>query len=236
MTDDSGKFDVAQALADASRSMAVHGNPGDTLDAIVVAARAAVPGFNHVCVTVVAADGAVTTMASTSDLVRDMDSLQYQLGEGPCLSAVRHEELVMAQYLDREERWPQYTARAVEAGIRSQMAVRLSTDEEVLGSLNFYSTVRDTIDPEAFHRASLFATHAALALGYARRLEVTHASAQTHRLIGQAIGMLSERFEITDERAFYYLVRVASAGGLELRQVAREVVDQGNRRATSNGG
>lgn len=235
MTDDSGKFDVAQALADASRSMAVHANPGDTLDAIVVAARAAVPGFNHVCVTVVAADGAVTTMASTSNLVRDMDSLQYQLGEGPCLSAVRDEELVMAQYLDREERWPRYTARAVEAGVRSQMAVRLSTDEEVLGSLNFYSTVRDTIDPEAFHRASLFATHAALALGYARRLEVTHASAQTHRLIGQAIGMLSERFEITDERAFYYLVRVASAGGLELRQVAREVVDQGNRRTASNG-
>ncbi len=236
MTDDSDKFDVAQALADASRSMAVHGNPGDTLDAVVEAAREAVPGFNHVCVTVVAADGAVTTMASTSDLVRDMDALQYQLDEGPCLSAVRHEELVMAEYLDREERWPRYAARAVEAGIRSQMAVRLFTDEEVLGSLNFYSTVRDTIHPEAFHRASLFATHAALALGYARRLEVTHASAQTHRLIGQAIGMLSERYEITDERAFYYLVRVASAGSLELRQVAREVVDQGNRRAGADGG
>src|SRR3712207_4033466 len=100
------------------------------------------------------------------------------------------------------------------------MAVHLAADDEVLGSLNFYSTVRDTIDPEAFHRASLFATHAALALGYARRVEAMHASAQTHRLIGQAIGMLVERFEIDDDRSFYYLVRVASAGGLELRQVA----------------
>ena len=231
MVDSSGESDVAQALAEAARSMAVRGNPDDTLEAIAVAAREAVPGFNHVCVTVVGADGAVTTMAATSDLVRDLDALQYELDEGPCLSAVRDEQLVLAQNLAGDERWPRYVPRAAEAGIRSQMAVRLLADEEVLGSLNFYSTVRDTIDPEAFHRASLFATHASLALGYSRRLEVMHASARTHRLIGQAIGMLVERYEIEDERAFYYLVRVASAGGLELRDVAREVVAQGNRRA-----
>jgi len=230
----SGEFDVAQALARAAKSMAVRGNPDDTLDAIVVAARAAVPGFNQVSATVVSADGAITTMASTNSLVRELDALQYQLGEGPCISALHDQELVLAQRLRQEQRWPRYTPRAAEAGIRSQMAVHLAADDEILGSLNFYSTVRDTIDPEAFHRASLFATHAALALGYARRLEATHASAQTHRLIGQAIGMLVERFEITDERSFYYLVRVASAGGLELRQVAREVVDQGNRRAAQS--
>ncbi len=205
--------------------MAVRGNPDDTLDAIVVAARAAVPGFDQVSATVIASDGAVTTMASTSVLVRDLDSLQHKLGEGPCLDAVLNREPVLAQRLDQEQRWPRYTPRAAEAGIRAQMAVHLAADEEILGSLDFYSTIRDTIHPEAFHRASLFATHAALALGYARRLEATHASAQTHRLIGQAIGMLVERFEIDDERSFYYLVRVASAGGLELRQVAREVVD-----------
>lgn len=230
---DRGEFDVAQALAQAATAMAVRGNPADTLHAIVLAARAAVPGFDEVSATVVAADGAITTVAATNNVVRDLDSLQYELGEGPCLSALHDRELVLAQRLGQERRWPRYTPRAAEAGIRSQMAVHLAADDEVLGSLNFYSTVRDTIDPGAFHRASLFATHAALALGYARRLEAVHASARTHRLIGQAIGMLVERFEIDDDRAFYYLVRVASAGGLELRQVAREVVDQGNRRAAS---
>ena len=228
-----GEFDVARALAQAARSMAVRGNPDDTLDAIVVAARTAVPGFDEVSATVIATDGAVTTMAATNVVVRDLDSLQYKLGEGPCLSALLDQEPVLAQRLSQEQRWSRYTPRAVEAGIRSQMAVHLAADEEILGSLNFYSTIRDTIHPEAFHRASLFATHAALALGHARRLEAIHASAQTHRLVGQAIGMLVERFEIDDERSFYYLVRVASAGGLELRQVAREVVDQGNRRAAS---
>jgi GAF domain-containing protein len=236
MTEDSDAFDVAEALAQAARSMAVRGNPDDTLHAIVHAARTAVPGFNQVSATVVAADGTITTMASTDRLVRDLDALQYELGEGPCLSALHTRELVLAQHLAQEERWPRYTPLAVEMGIRSQMAVHLPADDEVLGSLNFYSTVRDTIDPAAYHRASLFATHAALALAHARRLEASHASVQTHQLIGQAIGMLVERFEIDDERAFYYLVRVASTGGLELRQVAREVVDQGNRRAREDAG
>ncbi len=168
----SGKFDIAQELARAARSMAVHGNPDDTLDAIVVAARAAVPGFDEVCVTVVASDGAVTTMASTSDLVRELDFLQYELGEGPCLSAVRDQEPVLAQRLAEEQRWTRYVPRAAEAGIRAQMAVHLAAaDGEVLGSLNFYSTIRDTIHHEAFYRASLFAAHASLALSYARRLE-----------------------------------------------------------------
>ena len=231
MADSSGEFDVADSLAQAAQAMAVHGNPDDTLDAIALAAQAAVPGFDEVSATVVAEDGAATTMAATSGLVRSLDSLQYKLGQGPCLSAVRQRELVLTQHLDREERWPLYTPRAAELGIRSQMAIHLAADDEVLGGLNFYSTVSDTVHPEAFHRASLFATHAALALGHARSLEAVHASAQTYRLIGQAIGMLVERFELDDERAFYYLVRVASKGGLELREVAREVVDQGNRRA-----
>jgi GAF domain-containing protein len=235
MTDDSD-FDVAEALARAARSMAVRGNPDDTLDAIVVAARAAVPGFDEVSATVVTGDGVVTTMAATSTLVRDLDSLQYKLGEGPCLSAAQDQQPVLVQHLEQDERWPRYVPRAAQAGIRSQMAVPLAADDEVLGSLNFFSTVRDTIHPEAFHRASLFATHAALALAHSRSLVAIHASAQTHRLIGQAIGMLVERFEIDDERAFYYLVRVASTGGLELRQVAREVVDQGNRRAAADQG
>jgi len=231
MADGRNGFDVAQALATAARSMAVLGNPDDTLDAIAAAARSAVPGFNEVSATVITENGAAATLAATSDLVRDLDALQYELDEGPCLTAARRQELVLAQHLSEEDRWPLYTPRAANVGIRSQMAVHLAADEEVLGALNFYSTVRDTIDPGAFHRASLFATHAAIALGYARQLEVVHASAQTYRLIGQATGMLVERFEIDDERAFYYLVRVAAAGGLEVRDVAREVVAQGNRRA-----
>src|SRR3712207_1175291 len=106
---DSDRFDVAQALAQAASAMAVRGNPADTLHAIVHAARAAVPGFNEVSATVVAADGTVTTMAATNDLAQDLDSLQYKVGEGPCLSALRDRELVLAQHLQQDERWPRYT-------------------------------------------------------------------------------------------------------------------------------
>ena len=109
---DSGRFDVAQALAQAASAMAVRGNPTDTLHAVVHAARTAVPGFNEVSATVVAADGSITTMAATNNLVQDLDSLQYKLGEGPCLSVLRDRKLVLVQRLQQEERWPRYVARS----------------------------------------------------------------------------------------------------------------------------
>ncbi len=111
------------------------------------------------------------------------------------------------------------------------MSVQLFTSDETLGGLNFYSTLTGAIDPEAPRRAELFATHAALALSHARRADHAAEAVPTRQLIGQAVGILMERFELTEDRAMYYLVRVAAAGQLGLRDVARVVVDQVSARA-----
>ena len=103
---ESDKFYVAHALAEAAKSMAVRGNPDDTLHAIVVAARAAVPGFNEVSATAVAAEGAITTIASTNSVVQDLDSLQHKLGEGPSLTACHNQELVLVQRWNRTSGGP----------------------------------------------------------------------------------------------------------------------------------
>ena len=231
MTEPTSNFDLARTLADAAQAIGAHATLEDTLDAIAHAARAAVPGFEHVGISVVQGDGTVTTMASTGPLVLELDTLQYKLGEGPCLSVLRDETLLLVEELADEQRWPRYVPRAVEAGVRSQMGVQLSTQDETLGGLNFYSTSSSTIDVDAPVRAELFATHAALALGHARRADQTNEAIPTRQLIGQAVGILMERFELTEERAMYYLVRVASVGQLRLRDVAREVVDQVTLRA-----
>ena len=231
MSEPTSNFDLARTLADAAQAISSHATLEDTLDAIAHAARGAVPGFEHVGISVVQGDGTVTTMASTSRLVRELDTLQYKLGEGPCLSVLRDEALLLAEDLAEDQRWPRYVPRAVEAGVRSQMGVRLSTRDETLGGLNFYSTSSSTIDIDAPVRAELFATHAALALGHARQTDQTNEAIPTRQLIGQAVGILMERFELTEERAMYYLVRVASVGQLRLRDVAREVVAQVTLRA-----
>lgn len=220
------RFDLARALAEAAQAINAPGTLEDTLDAIARTARDAVPGFDHVGISVVQGDGTVTTMAATSRLVRELDTLQYKLGEGPCVATLRSQSMVIAEELADDPRWPRYVPRAAEAGIRAQLGAQLFTSEETLGGLNFYSTTSATIDADAPQLAQLFATHAALALDHARHADQANEAMPTRQLIGQAVGILMERFEITEERAMYLLVRVGATGQLKLREVAREVVDQ----------
>jgi GAF domain-containing protein len=218
---------LARALVEAGRAM---DDPGPqsglegTLEAIAHTAREAVPGFDHVGVSVVRTDGTVATMASTGRLVREMDLLQYELDQGPCLDAMRRETLVLVEDLSTQaQNWPGYAPRASEAGVRAQMGMRLRSNEETLGGLNFYSTAADTIDSRAPHRAELFATHASIALARARHVDVSEA-VEGHQFIGQAVGILMERLQITENRAMYYLVRVATVAELKVQDVAREIV------------
>ena len=226
---------LLHALDDAGRAMRAPGPEGGlegTLRAIAHAARDSVRGFEHVGVTVVQRDGGITTMASTGRLVREMDSLQYEFDQGPCMDALRQGPVVLVEDLPSQaDTWPMYTPRASEAGVQAQMGVQVHDSDETLGGLNFYSTADVTIDPDAPRRAELFAAHAAIALAHARRLDDASEAIRASRLIGPAVGILMERFHITEDQAMHYLVRVSTAAGLEVRDVAREMADQVNREA-----
>jgi AmiR/NasT family two-component response regulator len=78
--------------------------------------------------------------------------------------------------------------------------------------------------------ADLFATHAAIALGHAEERENLNQALQSRKVIGQAIGILMERYQLTEDRAFSFLVRASSHGNIKLRDVAAELVDEANKR------
>jgi hypothetical protein len=226
---------LAQALTDAGQAMhAPHPQGGleDTLEALAHTARAAVPGFDQMSVSAIRRDGKVTTMAATDGWARDMDTLQYEADQGPCLDAVRRKALVRVEaFRTQGHNWPLYAPRAAKAGVRAQMGVRIRDNEATLGSLNFYSTSADLIEPGAARRAGLFASHAAIALAYARHADDEQAGEPAHPLLGPAVGVLMERFEISEDRATYYLIRVATVARLPLRDVAREVLQEVSGRA-----
>jgi GAF domain-containing protein len=219
--------DVGQAIAAAARAL----YEGQTLDAtlqrIVEVARDSVPGFDQVGISTVDKKGNVTTRATTGDLVRILDSVQYDLGEGPCVDTLRETEVVVAPHIAQDSRWPRYAPVAVEHGVQAQLALRLYLDQEgTLGGINLYSTTTSEVDPQAQPIAELFATHAALALGNAREKETLNEALMTRQVIGQAIGILMERYSISSDRAFQFLVRASSVGNLKLREVAQELVNQ----------
>jgi GAF domain-containing protein len=226
--------DFAESIAEAARTLNKPRGLEDTLQTIVEVASSAVPGFDHVGISTLAGTGDIETRAFTSELVPHLDEVQYALREGPCSAVLQGDDAVAVSRLQDEERWPQYVPQAREVGVRSQVAVKLYLDSETLGGINFYSTTDDAVSQDALAAARLFAAHAAIALGHAQERESFAEGLQTRRVIGQALGILMERYAMDEDRAFAVLVRASSHANMRLRAVAQGLVDDANAKVSQN--
>jgi GAF domain-containing protein len=221
--------DLASAITAAARTMHQPRSLAETLQTIAEVARNSIPGFDAVGISTVDRHGNAHTQAKTGDLVDTLDALQYSIGEGPCVDTLHGAEVVAAPSIRHDQRWPRYVPEAVTTGLRSQLAVRLFLDDEgTVGGLNLYSTASDDIDPDAESIAELFAAHAAIALGTAKQRDELNQALTSRKVIGQALGLLMERFSIGEDAAFAFLVRASSTSNTKLRDIAQELVDQAN--------
>lgn len=222
--------DISDAMAAAARSMGSQESLPETLQAIVDAAHTSLPQFD-VGVSTTAKDGTITTRAATSQTVWDLDTLQYELGEGPCLEAILDEGVVTAPAIRHDQRWPRYVPAAVRAhGLCSQFAVRMFLDEEgTVGGLNFYSTSSEAVEHDDVELAKLFAAHAAVAFGQAREIENLNIALESRTVIGQAMGLVMGRYSLDQDAAFAFLRRASSHANVRLREVARRIVEEADR-------
>lgn len=221
----SSDHSVAAALALTAETLDEHRTLQAALDAIVHATASSVPEFEHVSISLRRGGGEMETRAGTSDLVWELDQVQYALGEGPCVEAMVSEPVVASTPLRHEQRWPAYVRQALGRGAQSQVGIRLFSRGRHVGGLNLYSTSHDDIAPESLETARLLATHAAIVLGHAQEVEQLNQALETRTIIGQATGIVMERFGIDAERAFAFLTRASSTGNVKLRDVALELVD-----------
>lgn len=226
--------DFAESIAEAARSLNKPRSLEDTLQTIVEVACNSVPGFDHVGIATLEEDDDIQTRAFTSALVPHLDGVQYALREGPCSAVLQGDDAVSASRLRSEQRWPAYVPQAREAGVRSQVAVRLVDDRGTSGGINFYSTTSDRVSSDALAFARLFATHAAIALARAQERQSFTESLQTRRVIGQSLGILMERYSMDEDRAFAFLVRASSHANIKLRAVAQGLVDDANSKVPQN--
>jgi GAF domain-containing protein len=224
------RVEIADVLTQAALEINAPSTVDATLDRIVHTARRSLPGIDHVGVSVSRRDGGIETRAATGDLVLTLDELQYRLNEGPCLYAIAAATVVRVEDAARDQRWPRYMPEAVALGLRSQLGLQLGLDGETLGGLNMYSTSVDRFDDEVLHTAELFAVHAALAMGRARTEEQLRSGMSSRSEIGQALGLLMERYSIGGDAAFAFLSRASSVNNTKLRDVAAEIVADANAR------
>lgn len=222
--DPGGAGGVLEQLDRLARSLGASADTGAMLDEIVAAAVQLVPGVEDASVSLVVDRRQVTSRHRTGDLPERVDAIQTDTGEGPCLDAAYEQETVRVPDLRREQRWPHFARQAVAAGAGSMLSFQLYVQGDTLGVLNLYSRHPDAFDDESEQLGLLFAGQAALALGHARALGHLQRAVASRDLIGQARGMLMERYGIDDGAAFRVLAEVGRSTHQTLRAVAEELV------------
>jgi len=166
----------------------------------------------------------IESVASTDPVVEGLDELQTRLGEGPDLDLVSDRLGVLVADTATETRWTEWSRQAAELGIRSMLGARLYTPTRVVGTLNLYDTRPDHFDLDDQAVAQVLARHAAAALAKARKTENLWHAIDARKRIGQAQGILMERYGLTDDQAFQVLLRYSQSNNIKLREVAEELI------------
>lgn len=218
-----------ESLLEAANRLAQALAPADldaTLAAITGTAVEVLPQVDYASITIRLGDGTLDTKAETAPFLVELDAQQYALREGPCYHAATSEPVVVSWNLALDDRFPNYGPLAAEQGVLSQAGLRLFTGPQRQGALNLYSTV-----PAAFEDfdqlGALFASQAGMAIAYATELGNLREAMQTRTTIGQAIGIVMERYQLSDDRAFAFLTRLSQHRNVKLRLIAEEIVAGG---------
>jgi hypothetical protein len=215
-----------QRLLERMQGLSTSLTPGDldhTLSRITQAAVEVLPSVDFASITVLHADGRLETVAPTDDVLWGVDAAQYELREGPCYDAAADSVHVVSPDLANDQRFPRYAATAVAAGINAQAGIRLFDAPKSRGALNLYATETGVFEDLGM-LAALFQHQSAMAIGYAREIQNLREAVRTRGMIGQAVGIVMERYKLTDDRAFAFLTRLSQDGNMKLRAIAEQII------------
>jgi GAF domain-containing protein len=218
-------LDLPEELAAVARALQTEPTTQRTLDRSVRLAVQLIPDCHFAGISIVQDDRTITTTAATDPLLMAGDELQYALGEGPGLDALWHYDTVISPDLAHDQRWPNWAPRAAaELNIASMLSLQLFTSTTVVGALNLYSTITDAFDDDALDTATALAAHVAVAVAETQHADQLHLKATSRAIIGQAQGILMERYDLDDEQAFRALRRVSQDTNTKLGHVAEELI------------
>ncbi|MGI8577927.1 MAG: GAF and ANTAR domain-containing protein [Nocardioidaceae bacterium] len=223
---------LADVMAHVASSLQPAAGVDETLLKITAAALEHVPGVDYASISVLHRDGHIDTVAPTDDVILLADKLQYELRQGPCYEAVEEEANVRSPDVANDVRWPEYGPRVASIGIGAQWAFTLYTHARARAALNLYARQRHAF-AKSQQIVELFSSQVVAVLGYANELSTLHHALDTRKAIGEAVGIVMERYGVGEDSAFAFLVRVSQTGNVKLRDVALEIVGLANQRDNS---
>jgi GAF domain-containing protein len=188
--------------------------------------------YDHCSITLPGKGTSAYTVASSDEMTRRLDELQYGQDDGPCLEALRTGRPVVVTDMTSDGRYGSYPQYAAEVGARASLSHPLNArDRQTIGVLNLYADIPLDPDPDLVARVAALAENAAGALTLAQKLADQHqsitqleAALQSRSTIDQAIGILMAEQRCDPRTAFDLLVAASQNRNVKLREVAASIV------------
>jgi transcriptional regulator with GAF, ATPase, and Fis domain len=196
----------------------------DVLIMVTFASVALVPGADFAKISAID-NGRLCSIAATSQLTAVLDGAQQAGGQGPCLDAIIAHKTIRCGDLRTDVRWPRFAPAATNAGVHSALSYPLDVPGAAGATLSLFGS-----EPEAFAAQSdaigaMLASHAAIALLNEEQERQFKAALATRDVIGQAKGMIMERFDVDASRAFAMLTAISQETNTPVRDLAARLVD-----------
>jgi transcriptional regulator with GAF, ATPase, and Fis domain len=231
--------DLRASLADLS-GLVMDSQPGsleELLRHVATFAVRAIPGADGAGLTLLER-GRPDTIVASAEFVKEVDRIQYSLGQGPCITAATERHTVVSGSLQLEKRWPRFGPRVAALGVHSVLSLPLISPTGTLGAMNVYAHARDSFDQRAIELGELFAVPAAISvrnaqvLAQTKRVATTLQAALTSRsVIDQALGIVISRSGCSADEAFEKIVTISKAENRKVSAVAQQMVEDARRRA-----
>jgi transcriptional regulator with GAF, ATPase, and Fis domain len=204
------------------------------LRSVAETAHRSIPGSCGASLTLVNGDGAAC-LAYAGQLAKTLDEWQYDVGDGPCLTAANSNDIIEIVDADTESRWPNFTHEAVRRGVSSCLAIPVPVVHEGSAAVTLYGGSPHLFDGRAKQLATRCSSYAAAAMAYAYAEENIRAAyveeldraLQSSAMVEQAKGILVERHEVTPRQALDVLTRAAMTTGTRLDAIATSLVETG---------
>jgi ANTAR domain/GAF domain len=218
------------ALQFAELIRGLEGRPDNDADAVMreltASAARALPGASSAGITIATRSGEVTTLAPTQPEAEKIDDIQSRNGQGPCLEAAWEQHVMRIDDMTEEKRWPGFTRDALShTAVRSVVSFQLFKTRNDMGALNFYADRPFAFDDSSIEMGLIVATHTALAWNLLNREKQFRSALASRDIIGQAKGILMERFNVDAVAAFELLKRLSQDSNRPLATIAEQLVN-----------
>lgn len=226
-------LEAPSRIADVARHLYLHRrHDSEFVAELADHAAAELPGVDYANVTVTTGPSRVEPPSATHPIAALLDDIQRRHGEGPCLTSAWRNTTVHVEDLESDSRWPRFRTEALSSTpVRSIMGFQLCLTGRSMGSLNIFADRPRAFGEQTRKLGSLFAMQSALVWDAARREAQFQQALASRDIIGQAKGMIMERYALDATQAFDMLRTLSHEANTALADVAARIVEAAQARS-----